>query len=215
MNDLSVAKLGASQLNPTTRLPQVQATVPVTGIDNDERPLGNVATFGTLGVTSLPAAASDEGHCEAIIADDVGGLDSVVLATRDERAAGVTAELKGGETCLHSTGAGYDSRVFCKDQQVSLIVGDDTVFVMDRATNTATLAIGGAAFQIGENGIVMSDADGNGISIVNGVLTLNCGIVMIGSKLSKAPLACFPPSGNGAHSPATSIYVDDPTPGTP
>jgi len=212
MNDLSVAKLGASQLNPTTRLPQVQATVPVTGIDNDERPLGNVATFGTLGVTSLPAAASDAGHCEAIIADDVGGLDSVVLATRDERAAGVTAELKGGETCLHSTGSGYDSRVFCKNQSASMTVGDDTFFILDRENETATLHIGGAMFQIGKDGILMSDADGNFISIADGKAVIGAQTVMIGKKQTKVPVAAF---SSGAPLATVAFLVDDPNTNTP
>jgi hypothetical protein len=219
MTDFTVAKLGASQLDPDTRLPKVQATEPWTG-DEDATPHGNVAVFGALGVTALPAAADDAGHCEAIIAQDVAGLDSAVLATRDERAAGVTAELKGGETCLHSTSKGYDSRVFCKDQLAAMVVGDDAVFTLDRKNGTATIAIGGAALQIGKDGVIISDKDGNYISLLDGVATIGAGNVMLGKKLTKVPLTAVSPLMKISDqltpiAASTSVFVDDPNPAVP
>jgi hypothetical protein len=148
MTDFDVVKLGASKLDPKTRLPKLQATSEVTDGDDAES-FGELATFGVPCVTWLPAASSDAGHCEALVARDIGGMDAAVIGARDERSAGVTANMAAGESCLHSTGPGYDSRFFCKNQVAAMVVGSDMSIVVDRNAGTITLHAKGSQLTLG------------------------------------------------------------------
>lgn len=207
MTDITVATLGASRVDPDTRLPVAQAKIAWGNSDDESEDFGECAMYGSIGVTCLPAPSDDRGSCEAIVARDVGGLDGVIIGARDERSAGVTAEMKGGESCFHSTGKGYDSRLFCKDQSVSMVVGNDTAFVLDRKAGTATLAIGGSVLQIGKKGILMSGPDGSFIKVMGGIAQVSAPIVQLGVKQTLIPAAAI---GSGGPTASTTVFVDDP-----
>ena len=209
MSKLEVVKLGTSKLDESSRLPGVQATREVTGPD-DEETMGTCAVYGTPCVTWLPAAANDEGHCEAIGARDVAGVDFAVLGARDERSK-MAGELASGEACVHPTDPSFESRLFLKDKVASLMASPRSALIIDDNEGTATLAIGGAALQIGKNGIMIFDADGNGISIIGGVAHIKASAVALGDSIAMCPVECTPVvPPNTPSTPSPTVLVPDP-----
>lgn len=199
-----MCQLGAARLNATTRAPITQCMNPSTDPDEVEF-VGDLPTYSALGLTAMPAPASEKGYCEGLVAAEVGGLTGVIVGMRDLRAAGVVAELAPGETCLHSTGDGYESRVFCKDKIVAIVIGDDTAFILDKTSKTATLNVGGAALQVSENGITMASPDGTGIEITNGVIKVLGSQVYLGN--SATGLEYLPVAGTVVPGPPPDTTV--------
>lgn len=210
-----VCQLGAARLDATTRAPLTQAIKPAAEVENNE-PFGDLPTYSALGVTAMPAAANAAGACEGLVAQEAAGLPGVIVGMRDLRAAGVVAELAAGETCLHSTGEGFESRVFCKDKIVAIIIGDDTAFILDKTAQTATLSIGGSAIQVSADGILISAADGSFLQLGEGEARLVASKVLLGqgglSGASYAPAAMIPnPATPAVAAPSLGVLV----PGVP
>jgi hypothetical protein len=172
--------LGSSSLDESTNSLLVQCKAAALG--SDEAPdYGDTPIACALGVTARPAPADDRGAAEALVDTGVPGLDGVVTAARDTRSADVVANLGPGETALHSTGKDFDSRVFCKDQILALVIGDDLVMVMDRKEKKISIAGFGLAFEMSEKqGIVLSDG-GAGIQIKDGTVSIT-GQVVLGGR---------------------------------
>jgi hypothetical protein len=123
-----------------------------------------------LGVTSLPAPASDEGGPEGVVIENIGGKNGVVVAAWDVRSSEVAGIMEPGDTCLHGTHRDDTKRakVFCKENLLSLLVGDDLLFAMDnedapdKGRNKAvTLAAFGTAMQITPEGFKVADDSGS------------------------------------------------------
>lgn len=99
--------------------------------------------FG-LGLTALPAPPDDKGWAEGFCVE--GGIYSATcVGARDVRSADVVGELKPGETALHSTGSDKTkrSRVFCKENTLALLVGNDTGLIVDRENGTISIMLKG------------------------------------------------------------------------
>lgn len=124
MSTPDVCQINTSKLSEESNLPVIQATVPITGPDDYEN-FGEVASYQTLGVTTLPFPPNDDGHAEGIIMRDVGGFNGAVVGARDERCAGVVASMKAGDTVLHATDPNAKAQVRCHaDRRVAAVTED-------------------------------------------------------------------------------------------
>jgi hypothetical protein len=174
--------LGDASVDAETALPVAQAVIPAGDEEGDVENLGELDMFNGLGITALPAPKTDDGVAEGVLLRNVGGSDGAIVGARDARSADVVAELGPGETCLHSTGPDYGSRVFCKEDLVAIVVGDDTVVTIDRAAKQINIAGFGHVFEMSkEQGVVISESGGANLIMKGGVITL-AGTVILGSQ---------------------------------
>jgi hypothetical protein len=91
--------------------------------------------------------------------------------------------MQGGDSAMFSTGseAAKRAKVFCKEDSVSMLVGNDTAFVLNRAGKVATLSVpSGGQLELSQaNGFLVGDSSGAGIQIKGGKITLNAGAVSL------------------------------------
>lgn len=186
---MDIVTLGASKLDAATSAPVVQA-VRETGDDTEAESFGEVPLMCALGVTALPAPATAAGKAEGVIADG-GSLDGVCVGAWDTRQADVAGALQPGETCLHSTGEGFDSRVFCKDGVLALVVGNDVVLTLDRAAGKIQIAGFGGIFEMSADGIRMAAPDGKAFIAINTDGTLN----LVGTAVTLGGASTVPVAG--------------------
>lgn len=168
---LDIVTLGAAQLDATTKAPVVQA-IRENGDDAEAESFGELPMLMALGITALPAPANDAGRAEGVVAA-AGSLDGVCIGAWDTRQASVAGALKPGETCTHSTGEGFDSRIFYKNQVLALVVGDDVVLTLDRAAGKIQIAGFGGIFEMSATGIRLAAPDGKAFIAINADGTLN------------------------------------------
>ena len=131
---------------------------------------GEVNVACSLGITALPAPVGDDGiGAEGLIVENVGGLNGHCVSAWDTRCAEVVGQMSPGDTCLHGThlDAAKRAKVFCKENLLAMLVGDDLMFSLDNEddpTNgrnkTASLMAFGSAFQMSEEGIKFADSSG-------------------------------------------------------
>lgn len=195
--------LGASKLDPKTNALLVQAKG--AGVSEDDAPdYGEAPLFCALGVSARPAPANENGSAQGLSVDVPGG-DGAIAGARDTRTAAVYAELGPGETALHSTGENYDSRVFCKDQMVATIVGDDLAWVLDRKNRKVTLAAFGLVFEYSEEAGINLTTGKAGIQIKDDVVSVYGKVVLGGRTPDPSQMIMLgPPTGSpggGASAP--------------
>lgn len=124
MSTPDVCQINTAKLSEESNLPVIQATVPITGPDDYEN-FGEVASYQTLGVTTLPFPPNAEGHAEGIIMRDVGGFNGAVVGARDERCAEVVASMRAGDTVLHATDPDAKAQIRCHaDRRVAAVTED-------------------------------------------------------------------------------------------
>jgi hypothetical protein len=182
---LDITKLGASRRDGETNAPLVQAMNEIDDGSGDTESFGEVAVYGALGVTSLPYPANDAGHAEGVMAAGIGGSNGAVIGARDTRTADVTAQLAPGDTCLHATGDGFDSRVFCKDKVVAIVIGDDMVLSLDRKNQKITISHDGMIFEMkgGPGKQINLSTGGAGIQITERAVFIS-GQVVLGGRIA-------------------------------
>jgi hypothetical protein len=206
---LDLVDLAASGLDSETNAIWVQCKgAPVS---DDEAPdYGQAPFMCSLGLSARPAPADDSGNAQGVVAA-VAGIDGVCIGGFDPRSTEVFGELKPGETALHATGKGFDSRVLCKDKMIACVVSDDMAFVMDRKKNQISEACGGYARKVSEeDGWLFLDKSGSaGIQIKDGVVTI-FGTVVLGGRMAGFAVAQVPPT---VGLPATGPLV--PVPAAP
>jgi hypothetical protein len=170
--------------------------------------------LGQHGVTSRPYHKTSEGNVQGVVDTSLPGTNGAVTSMRDAReaAAKVVEELGEGETALHSTGPGFDARVFCTQQMVATMVGDDCAVVLDREAKTYTISCFGAVVEVSEANGISLVLDGAGIQIKGGMVIIT-GQVILGGRTPIAavhfgplPVVCAPPS-TGASAPAPGVFI--------
>ena len=205
MSDL--LDIGSSKLDPDTNVLLVQAKATQMGDDDDDAPgYDDTAVYGQIGVSARPYHKTDEGNAQAVVDTSLPGTNGAVVAMRDAREASakVVEELGEGETALHSTGPGFDSRVFCKEQMVATMVGDDCAVVLDRAEKKYSITCFGHIVEVSEaNGIALV-ADGAGIQIKGGMVIIT-GKVVLGGRVPVAPVHMGPQPIPAA--PAPGVFI--------
>jgi hypothetical protein len=155
--------------------------------------------MAALGLTAFPAPANENGRAQGIKVD-APGTNGVIVGARDSRCAQVVAELAPGETCLHSTGADFDSRVFCKDKVLALVVGKKMAVTLDEREKKLAMSAFGAYAELSADGgaylahggAMIQVKDGN--VIIKGKLLINNATVPLigGVSAPGAPIpGCF------------------------
>jgi hypothetical protein len=153
----------------------------------------------------LPAAPDDTGHSEAILAENVGGMPGVCIASWDTRAAPITANMKPGDTVLHSTGPNLSAQVQLKEDKRQVVLATTKVdkkqllLVLDGKNEKFQLVVNGAMIQIDKSGAIdMCSPNGqNGITISNDSVWIRGSIQLGGATPNPAlKLALCPPTGS-------------------
>lgn len=201
--------LGAASLDPATNALLVQAKTTQIGEDPDDAPdIGDAPMMGALGVTAFPYPSNDDGGAQGVKVD-LPGTNGVIVAARDTRTADVTAQLGPGETCVHSTGPDFDSRVFLKEKSASIIVGDSMAIVVDEKNQKITISCFGGHFEISkQDGCYMAHG-GAMIQAKDGMCILT-GKIMLGGRTPVGPVqfGTVPVIGTaGACAPAPGVFV--------
>ena len=174
-----IVTLGLGTRDATSNVPKVQASIPLDG-DGDSEDFGDIGIYGSLGVSALPADPDDDGAAEGVVLRGVGNTEGACVGARDLRSGKVIAQLAQGETCLHSTGKDFDSRVFCKDQLVSIVVGKKLVASFDLKNKKVTIAGFGHLFEMSaDNGVCLTAKGGKAMI----QLTENGELVLKGSSI--------------------------------
>lgn len=191
---LDTCRLGIAKRGDTNQL-MVRATQPY-GTDDPDffGDYGRVDLFGTLGVAGMPYPPSQNGDSvEGIIAEDVAGTTGIVIAARDERTADVTGQLQPGETCVHSTGPAFDSRLFLKKGAASLVAGNSAI--ANLTTDAFRVAAGGSSYSMDGDGHTLTAPGGQSfVSITPDVIWLCAPTVLIGPTPSPAALVNVGPT---------------------
>lgn len=190
-----LVRLGVASRDDETNLVKVQATNPLTDDQDDVEHFGEIDMIQSLGITALPAPPTDGGSATGFVIRDVAGTPGMIVGAFDVRTAKDTFELGPGETCLHSTGEEFESRVFCKEKSVSLVVGTKAVMTLttlDNGNHKFQVAVGGHMLEISEeNGIVLVDAGGAALILKDGQAILKGTIVALGEN-AVTPLLVAP-----------------------
>lgn len=208
-----IVDIGSSKLDPDTNELLAQAKSAQMGEDEDDAPgFDDVRIYGQLGVTARPYHKTDEGNVQGVVDTSLPGTNGAVTSMRDARAAAakVVEELGEGETALHTTGPGFDARVFCKEQMVAAIVGDDVALVIDRKNKQVTLTAFGHHFEVSEaNGIVMAEDGGASFQMKGGVVCIT-GQIILGGRTPLAPVQMGPTpvaGATGASTPSPGVFI--------
>lgn len=201
---MDLVDLGGSKLDERTNALLVQCKAAPVGDDENEAPgFENTPVFGSVGVTCRHWPKDERGHAQAVLFEELPGSNGVVGGMRDPRVADVVAELGEGESCLHSTGPKFDARVFCKDQLVSIIVGDDTTITVDRKNKKIVISGWGRSIQLSEADGISMACDGSLFQMKDGVTCIT-GKVVLGGRTPFAPVQSGPAPVSGTNTPATS-----------
>jgi hypothetical protein len=189
----ALVDLGSAKLNPTTGMVTAQCKG-TEREDGQSEDFGDVNLAMCLGFAAMPAPADGDGNAQGFVLDDVPGQDGVCVGAADARSTKSYAELGPGETVMFSTGKSYDSRVFCKDQLVAIVVGKDTTIIVDRREKKIAISSNcGGYIEISEaNGITLA-APGGGASIMLKGSTISLlGTVVLGGLMPSIPMCASP-----------------------
>lgn len=176
--------------------PIVRTTVEIEPDTDDREDFGDCPMCCALGVTALPAPATDAGHAEGVRVDGAGETGAIVGA-RDTRSAGVVGELSPGDTAVHGTheNDAHRARLFCKDNLLALLVGNDVVFSMDRGTKVITLAAFGQIIQVSDSdGVKIAEKGGAWQQMNGGKTTMGASSITLAGSCVLGSAAALPPA---------------------
>lgn len=184
-SEFDICTLGEATLNAQTNVLTIEVSRE-TGLDDETEPLGTAPMLTCLGVTALPAAPQKSGHAEGIVMSPCGPYVSAIIGANDTRCAEVYGQSKAGDTCLHNTGGEADTRarVFCKENLVAILVGNDTAVVIDRKTKAITINdASGNQFEMSDaNGFYFGEKGGAWLTLKGGQVNLaGSGITIAGA----------------------------------
>lgn len=224
MPELDIVTLDAPTLDPTTNLPTIRATVPLSAEQGttDVEEFGKVDSAQCLGITSLPYPADDAGHAEGVIARNVGNTDGVILGGRDSRCAAVVGKLKAGDTALHSTDPAASAQVQCKATRQAVMMtkdgdGNNMLLTLDGKNDKIQIAAFGAIVQITKDQIMLCEPSGKASIVMKDGCIALIGKVILGGLTATARLASCPgstmvlplgaPASPSIFVPAPNVYV--------
>lgn len=161
---------------------------------------GEMPQAFALGFMALPSPASEDGTCaELVYETEVGGLPAIAIGGLDARCADVAGKLTPGDTVVFGThtDATKRAKVLCKENALSLLVGNDLLLQLDRENKVFTISGFGALFQFDDEQVVIADPQGKGfIKMKNGVITLSGNVVLGNAAAGNVlPIAIGPSPG--------------------
>lgn len=164
----------------------------VTRDQQGEEVIGEIPLMQSVGMTAMPYGKSGDGDetkaSEAVVLDNLGGFEAVVVGGRDHRTAKMVGKLSPGDTVLHTTGPNEVAQVQLKEKkrQAMLVTrrknGEMIVLNLDGLEDVVQLVAFGHLYQMSPDGIDMSSANGqHGISISNSGVWVR-GMVLLGGQ---------------------------------
>lgn len=176
MSEFDICTISDAKLNGETNVLTVEPSRE-TGVDDEREPVGTEAPIvQCLGVTSVPADPTAEGHAEGVVMSPCGPYTSAVVGGTDTRCADVVGQMTKGDTALHGTHAAADKRaaVFCKENLLAILVGKDTAIVVDRGSGAITIndANGNQIEMSADNGIMLVEQGGAWLQLKDGAITM-------------------------------------------
>lgn len=172
--DIDICTMGGAALNAQTNVLTVKLSREV-GLDGDSEPCGTAPMFQALGVTAVPSDPDDKGHAEGVVMMPCGPYVAGIVGGSDTRCADVVGKMTKGDTCLHGTHSDPDvrARVFCKENLLAVLVGNDTAIVVDRDKSAITINdANGNQFEMSKaNGIYMGESGGAWMQLKDGKIT--------------------------------------------
>ena len=184
---LDIVTLDAPTLDPTTNLPLIRATVPLSAEagTTDVEEFGDVDSAMCLGVTALPYPADTTGHAEGVIARNAGNTDGLLVGGRDSRCAAVVGKLKPGDSALHSTDPSASAQVQCKaTRNVAAMTKDSDghtmLFTLDGKNDKIQIAAFGGIIQISKDQIVICEPSGKASIVMKDGCIALVGKVILG-----------------------------------
>jgi hypothetical protein len=182
----AIADIGSAKLNSQTGMVTAQCKG-AEREDGEAEDFGEINMAFALGFAAVPAPANDDGNAQGFVLDDVPGQDGVCVGGFDPRTTKSYAELGPGETAMFATGKKFDSRVFCKEQMVAIIVGDDAAIVVDRKAKKTTVTSNGCHWEQSEANGILLRAEGAEIQLKAGVVSIK-GTIVLGGSIPVQPL---------------------------
>lgn len=183
---IEIVKIGASELSDVTNVLMVQAKG-ATYDDLEGEDYADLPVFGALGITSRPYPADENEYAEALVDRDY--LDGVVIGMRDTRAASIVGLLDPGDSALHSTDAGLNSRILCKGETKTIAAmsrdssGNDMGLFMSGMDDQIVLTIGDAALLLKKDGeIVLGNGSCQLVLKADGTAWLNGSAILLGAS---------------------------------
>lgn len=180
---IQLVRLNNGFLAARTNAPQVSCFDVAGASDDDQEPFGDVPIMQCLGVSSLPAPPTSDGHAEGILVEGVGGLPGIVVAAWDTRTFSLFGRLDAGDTVLHSTGPNQAAQVLCKEEKRQVILatkddsGEGAMVLVDGKNRKIQLLGWGLSIELSDaNGIVLEAGScrlmvhpDNGVTIQGGI----------------------------------------------
>jgi hypothetical protein len=205
-----ILDIGSAVRDPNTNEIKVQAKSAPIGNDADDAPgFDGIPLVCALGVSAMPWPQTAEGNAQCVVDPSLPGTNGWATCARDQRkaAAGVVEELGPGETALHSTGEGFDARVFCKNQLIALMVGDDTAIVIDRQEEQITISIAGMHIEASKkNGAVLTSGNAT-VQVKDSVATITAPQIVLGGRTPIGNVLYSTPAAPGFPVPAPGVFI--------
>ena len=194
MSDYDVCQINTSKLADDTKVPLIQATVPITGPDDYES-FGEVASYQALGITALPYAPTDDGHAEGIILRDVGNLNGAIIGARDSRCAGVVNTMQAGDAVLHSCDPKAKAQVRVHaNRQIALVTegtdGKSMLQLLDGKNDKITITAFGGLIEMTPDGISIVAPGSKASILLNGDQISLLGKIQLGGNVPAQNVMC-------------------------
>lgn len=178
--------------------------------DEKAEDFGEMPQAFALGLMALPAPASEDGTCaELVYESEVGGFPAIAVGGFDARCTDVAGKLTSGDTAVFGThrDSAKRAKVLCKENALSLLVGNDLLLQLDRENKVFTISGFGALFQFDDEQVLITDPQGKSfIKMKDGVITLSGNVVLGNSAAGNVlPVAIGPTSGVVSTSVAAGI----------
>ena len=194
MSDYDVCQINTAKLSDDTKVPLIQATVPITGPDDYET-FGEVASYQALGITALPYAPTDDGHAEGIILRDVGNLNGAIVGARDSRCAGVVNTMQAGDTVLHSCDPKAKAQVRVHaNRQIAMVTegtdGKTMLQLLDGKNDKITITAFGGLIEMTPEGISIVAPKSEASILLRGDQISLLGKVQLGGNVPAQNVLC-------------------------
>lgn len=154
------------------------AYLPIAGEgQGDEEQFDDIDSLQSLGVSALPFPETDDGFAEGVVLRGCGGSVGCVVGGRDERCASVYANLRPGDTCLHSTDPDAAAQFQAKATRQAVMLttasdGSTMLHMLDGKNDKVQIAAFGGIIQMTPDAITITGPGGASIIMQGDTVTV-------------------------------------------